>query len=151
MPSNYKLGMEAKLYYGAAAALLSALTEADNVKDLTLNLEGGEADITTRGNAGWRATAPTLKEATVEFEMIWLPTDTAFAAIRDAFLGNTTLRFAILDGDKDAEGTEGLMGDFAITNFSRNEALEEAITVSVTAKLSAFDSWVEVEFSSSSA
>jgi len=28
--------------------------------------------------------------------------------------------------------------------FSRNEALEEAITVSVTAKLAVFDEWVEV-------
>lgn len=31
-------------------------------------------------------------------------------------------------------GGEGLDADFSITNFSRKEALEEAITVSVTAK-----------------
>ena len=35
-------------------------------------------------------------------------------------------------------------GSFSITSFSRNEALEEAITVSVTAKLAVFDEWVEV-------
>ena len=35
-------------------------------------------------------------------------------------------------------------GSFSITSFSRNEALEEAITVSVTAKLATFDEWVEV-------
>jgi hypothetical protein len=38
-------------------------------------------------------------------------------------------------------GGEGIDGDFSITNFSRNEALEEAVTVSVTAKLSTFREW----------
>jgi len=37
--------------------------------------QGGEADITTRGNSGWRATAPTLRECTVEFQMVWRPGD----------------------------------------------------------------------------
>ena len=40
-------------------------------------------------------------------------------------------------------GGQGPDGDFAITSFSRNEALEEAITVRVTAKLAAFRAWIE--------
>ena len=35
----------------------------------------------------------------------------------------------------DETSGQGLQADFSITNFSRNEALEEAITVSVTAKV----------------
>jgi hypothetical protein len=66
---SIKLGMEAKLYYGAAG--MTATTELTNVKDVTLNLESGEADVTTRGNSGWRATVGTLKTGSVEFEMIW--------------------------------------------------------------------------------
>jgi len=123
-----KLGMEAKLYYGTAGA--TANTELINVKDVTLNLETGEADVTTRGNQGWRATVATLKNGTVEFEMIWDTGDAGFAAIKDAYFNNTAIALAILDG---ANG-EGLDADFSITNFSRNEPLEEAITVSVTAK-----------------
>lgn len=34
-----------------------------------LNLEKGEADVTTRANNGWRATKGTLKEGSIEFEM----------------------------------------------------------------------------------
>ena len=34
-----------------------------------------------------------------------------------------------------AAAGQGLQADFSITNFSRSEALEEAITVSVTAKV----------------
>ena len=123
-----KLGMEAKLFYGVAGA--TAATELTNVKDVTLNLESGEADVTTRGNAGWRATVGTLKTGSVEFEMIWDSADAGFAAIKDAYFNNTPIALAILDG----AGGEGLDADFSITNFSRKEALEEAITVSVTAK-----------------
>ena len=123
-----KLGLEAKLYYGVAGA--APTTELTNVKDVTLNLEAGEADVTTRGNAGWRATVGTLKSGTVEFEMVWDTADAGFAAIKNAYFNNTPIALAILDG---AAG-EGLEADFAITNFSRKEALEEAITVSVTAK-----------------
>ena len=120
-----KLGMEAKLYYGAAGA--TANTELTNVKDVTLNLETGEADVTTRG---WRATVATLKNGSVEFEMIWDTSDAGFTAIREAYFNNTAIALAILDG---ANG-EGLDADFSITNFTRNEPLEEAMTVSVTAK-----------------
>src|SRR5690606_20953075 len=34
-----------------------------------------------------------------------------------------------LTGDRSASGTEGPLGDFSITNFSRNEPLEEGVTV----------------------
>jgi hypothetical protein len=125
---SIKLGMEAKLYHGPAGA--TATTELTNVKDVTLNLESGEADVTTRANAGWRATVGTLKTGSVEFEMIWDSDDAGFAAIKDAYFGNTPIALAILD----EENGEGLDADFSITSFSRKEALEEAITVSVTAK-----------------
>ena len=134
--ADFVLGMDAKLYHGAAGT--TAATEMGNVKDVTLTLEAGEADVTTRANAGWRATAPTLRECTVEFEMVWDPTDAGFTAIKNAFLSAGLIALKVLD---QAAG-QGPDGDFAITSFSRNEALEEAITVSVTAKLSVFRSWV---------
>jgi len=123
-----RLGMEAKIYHGAAGS--TATSELTNVKDVTLNLETGEADVTTRGNQGWRATVGTLKEGSVEFEMVWDSDDTGFTAIKNAYFNNTPIALAILDH----ENGEGLDADFSITNFSRNEPLEEAITVSVTAK-----------------
>jgi len=141
MPT-FLLGMNAKLYQGAAGAALTACNEVSNVRDLTLTLEAGEADITTRGNSGWRATAPTLRECSVEFEMLWQPGDTAFEAIKDAFLAAGTVRLAPLTGPKATAESEGPFGDFSITNFSRKESLEEGVTVSVTAKLAAWDEWI---------
>lgn len=131
---SVKLGMEAKLYRNTGTYAVPTWVELDNVKDLTLNLESGEADVTTRGNAGWRATVATLKEGSIEFEMVWDTGDTNFTAIQDAFFNGTDIEFAVMDGDITASGTQGLRATMAITSFSRSEALEEALMVSVNAK-----------------
>ena len=131
---SIRLGMEAKLYYDPAGVGGSSWSELANVKDLTLNLETGEADVTTRGNQGWRATVATLKDGSIEFEMVWDTADAGFTAIKDAYFNNALIGFAIMDGDIAVAGSQGLHADFSITNFSRNEPLEEAVTVSVTAK-----------------
>jgi len=125
--------MDAKLYYKAGGlGAAGDWSELTNVRDNTLNLEKGEADVTTRGNNGWRATVGTLKDGSVEFEMIWDPEDDGFDAIQDAYFNDALIALAILDGA--IETGTGLMADFSVTNFTRNEPLEEAMTVSVTAK-----------------
>ena len=87
-----KLGMDAKLYRNTGTYASPTWNEVKNVKDVTLNLEAGSADVTTRGNGGWRANIATLKDASLEFEMVWDTADDDFAAIRTAFLGNSTVR-----------------------------------------------------------
>ncbi len=121
------LGLNAKLFRGEAGT--TAAEEMKNVKDVTLNLETGEADVTTRATDGWKASVATLKDASLEFGMLYDPEDDDLNAIQAAFLGNTPLSFFISDGD----GT-GLDADFSITNFSIEQPLEEAMSVSVTAK-----------------
>ena len=129
-----KLGMEAKLYRNTGTYEAPTWVELTNVKDLTLNLEKGEADVTTRANAGWKATAATLKEGSIEFEMVWDTADAGFTAIKDAWFNNATIEMAVLDGPIAQAGSQGLRASFAVINFSRKEPLEEAITVSVTIK-----------------
>ena len=129
-----KLGLDAKLFRNTGTYAAPVWNEIKNVKDVTLNLEAGEADVTTRGNNGWRATVATLKDGSIEFEMVWDSTDDDFTAIRDAFLNKTSLEMAVMDGDVLTAGSQGLRASFMVTGFSRNEPLEEAISVSVTAK-----------------
>jgi len=130
-----KLGMDARLYFCAGGMGGGPTwTELTNIKDVTLNLETGEADVTTRGNAGWRASVATLKEGSIEFEMVWDTEDAGFTAIKDAYFGGTPIALAIMDGAVDADGSQGLWADFSIISFSRSEPLEEGISVSVTAK-----------------
>jgi predicted secreted protein len=129
---SIKLGMDAKLFHkvgGQGGG--GSWTELTNVRDVTLSLEAGEADLTTRANSGWRATVATLKEASVEFEMVWDTADAGFTAIKNAYLNTDMIGLQVLDGD----AGQGLQADFMITAFSRSEPLEEGITVSVTAKV----------------
>ena len=128
-----KLGLNAKLYRNTAASGSPTWNEVTNVRDVTLNLETGEADVSTRSSS-WRASVGTLKSASLEFEMVWDTADDDFAAIRDASLNNTSVEFAVLDGGSTTPGTQGLRATMAIINFTRSEPLEEAIKVSVTAK-----------------
>jgi len=129
-----KLGLDAKLYRNTGAPGSETWVEIGNVKDVTLSLEKGEADVTTRANAGWRATVGTLKDASVEFQMVWDNDDAHFEAIRDAFLGNAPIEFAVMDGEMWDAASQGLRATFDIFNFTRNETLEEAIMVDVTLK-----------------
>jgi len=142
---DFVLGMNAGLYQGAAGETNPTLMdEVDNVRDVNLSLEAGEADITTRANGGWEATAPTLRKCTVEFQMVWKPGDTVFEAIKNAFLTSGTVAMAVLDQKVTIAGAQGPLGDYSITNFTRNEELTEAIVADVTAKLAKFVEWHEV-------
>ena len=121
------LGLDAVLYRGTAGA--RAATVVTNVKDLTINLESGEADVTTRATEGWKASVATLKEGSLEFGMLYDTADADFQAFQTAYFSNTPLALFVSDG----AGT-GLDADFSITGFSITQNLEEAMTVSVKAK-----------------
>lgn len=121
------LGLDAKAFRGPAGE--KATVEMKNIKDLSLSLESGDADITTRKAAGWRMSVATLKEASIEFEMLYDTEDEDFKAISGAYFNNTPLALFILDGSG-----SGLDCDVSITGLSMEQALEEAISVSVTAK-----------------
>ena len=121
------LGLDAVLYRGPAGT--RGATEVTNVKDLTLNLESGEADVTTRATEGWKASIATLKEGSIEFGMVYDTADADFQAFQAAYFSNTPMALFVSDGDGN-----GLDADFVVTSFSRSEPLEEALTVSVTCK-----------------
>ena len=90
------LGLDAVLYRGAAGA--RGATEVISVKDLTLNLENGEADVTTRATEGWKASIATLKEGSIEFGMVFDTADADFQAFQSAYFSNTPMALFVSDG-----------------------------------------------------
>ncbi len=102
------LGIDAKLYLGGgtwASPTWAAITTA---KEVTINLEAAEADATTRGGGGWRETVSGLKDATLEFEMLYDRADTQMDTLRTAFLAVPATKVALLalDGDNAVTGNE---------------------------------------------
>lgn len=127
-------GLDAKLYYkvgGQGGG--GSWNELDNAKDVTLNVEKEEADLTTRKAQGWRQIVGKLKNGSIEWDMVWDTADAGFQAIKNAFFNDEPIGLQVLDGPL-ASGGQGLQADFEIMQFSRNEPLAEALTVSVTAK-----------------
>jgi hypothetical protein len=139
-----KTGLDCKLYYREGGVDSGdSWHEATNVRDLTLGGEKGEADVSTRASR-FRLTLGTLKDFPVEFQQVWDPDDEFFGILRDAFQDDAIIGLAIMDGDI-ATG-EGLVADFVVTKFARNEPLEEAVTADVTVKptySSRLPFWVE--------
>ena len=143
-----KLGMECKLYYDttplADGPSGATWTELDKARDVNINLESAEADFTSRGNSGWRATKAALRDAGLECELVWDGADAGVEAIRAAYFSGSEIALAVMDGDIAVAGSEGFVANFVITAFNRGEPLEEAVTVSVTAKPSSKHQWYEV-------
>jgi hypothetical protein len=130
--------MNCKLYYNSAAIPPAVWAELTNCTDVTLNMEGGEADVTTRANTGWRATVGTLKEGTLEFTMFDARSGTASTQldfIVDAFLTNTPVEFLVLNGELDQATTKGLRATFAITAVNNGQPLEEGASFAITCKI----------------
>ena len=127
-----KLGLECKLYRDNSGTW----EEIGNVRDLSINMEMGVADVTTRGGNGWRQNVATLRDGTVTFQMVYDTTDADFTALQTAFLATTAaareIKVAAMDGDIATSGSQGLIAFMNVTNFSMPENLEEAVMVDVT-------------------
>lgn len=129
-----KLGLDAKLFRGTAGT--QGTIEVTNVKDVSLSLESGEADVTTRKAKGWKLSVATLKEASLEITILYDTEDEDFLAFKEAYFSNTPLSLFVTDGDTTAHGLDA---DFSVTGFTVDQPLEEAVTVKVTAKPTASD------------
>jgi len=139
------MGKDCKLYYGTAGeSAVGNLTELEKAKDVKLNLGAGEAEVGTRANGGWEASAQTRKTLSIDFDIPVDTSDAAYTAIKAAYLAGTMICLAALTGANDAAGSEGPMGDFAIIDFPREEPLGDEATISVTAKLHSFTEWCVV-------
>ena len=129
-----KLGLDAKLFRGTAGT--QGTIEVTNVKDVSLSLESGEADVTTRKAKGWKLSVATLKEASLEITILYDTEDEDFLAFKEAYFSNTPISLFVTDGNTTAHGLDA---DFSVTGFTVDQPLEEAVTVKVTAKPTASD------------
>ncbi len=131
---KFQLGFERKLYRNSGTDAAPTWVEIPEVKDVKQSLKTGEADVTTRANAGWKALAPTLSEAEFTFQMISDPTNDNFAAVKTAFFAKAPIQFAFADGEITEAGTEYLKVTCGIFGFDITEENESAVTVDVSIK-----------------
>ena len=127
------LGLDAKTYFCGSVASPVWTNEVGPIREETVNLEKSLADITDRRANGWRLQVGTLKEGTVDLQMVYDPDDADYKQFSDAFFDNSQLVLAFMDGDCTQAGTyNGLISAFDVTSLSQPRQLEEAILVDVT-------------------
>lgn len=103
----------------------------ENVRDLTRNLEKALADASIRGST-FRLQVGTLKDLSIDFQMVYDGTDTDLIAFEDAYHTDEDIEVLILDGPIGTAGSKGLRVHAQVTNFTINEALEDVGLVDVT-------------------
>jgi len=144
-----KLGYECKMYHGAAlatgeTAVDGSYTELTAAKDVSVPLDKAEADMTTRANNGWKSSRGGLKDGSIEFEIKWDSEDAGVTFIRSAFMNNTNILLAVMDGDIAVNDNEGFVANCEIMSFPLNQPLEEGVMIAVTAKPRDHQEWYVV-------
>lgn len=118
------IGLNCKLLLGTAG--VTATGEVTSIADVSLEMDCSTAKVTTRSSCAWEQVIPTIKRAAIHFEMLYLPDDTYFEMLRDAYLNGSLLALFITNGD----GT-GLDCDAIVTEFRIEQDLEKPVKVEV--------------------
>lgn len=146
--ADFRFGMNAKAYFATVAATppdLSTMTEIGNIINVNKSTQAATADCTTRANNGWRIKGQTLKELTVDIEMMFKVNDPFYTALKAAYFGNGEIHLAFLTGARELEGSEGPKCNFIVSKFDVKEELEDAIKISATVEPSSTPQWIEIE------
>lgn len=123
------------------------VTEFDNVVDLSDNFTPVTADATTRSTAksGWEAEQTVLNSGQITFDMHALRGDTVTDAIIDAFLNQTLIAFADMDGTLSntagwVANTQGLVANFSV-GATLSKPVKGIQTWSVTLTIAEYPFW----------
>jgi hypothetical protein len=121
------LGKDFKFYFNSDVPYDNSPTwvEVKDVKDVTRNLEKALADFSIRGTS-FRLQKGTLKDLSIDFQMVHDPTDAAWIAFEGAFYTDADVEVLFLDGPIGTAGSRGVRFMSQVTKFTGNEALEDA-------------------------
>lgn len=126
------IGLECHAYRNTGAYASPNWNELTNMRDGTLKLEKDKADVSSRATGKWKAKRGTLKDASIDIEIVWDTSDDDFGALLDSFLNGTQIDILVLDGPVGTTGSQGPRGYYEVMSFSRKEPLGDAVLASVT-------------------
>ncbi len=128
-----RIGLECKLYYNSGTYSVPVWNEVVNAKDVTVPLTKGEAETSRRGTT-WKTRKGTLKDASIDFQLVQEDNDAAFTALLDSYINSTPIELLALNGPIDEVGSQGLRAVCEVFNFQDGQALESAVQYDVSCK-----------------
>jgi len=130
MADTFRLGKDAKVYRSTSGNYLAPTwVEIDIIKDVALKCDAGEWDGSRRGSGGWKQMARTMKSAEIDLDMVFVPNDAGYLAIRNAYIGGALLDLLVLTGSIAVDNNEGLRAEMTVLSLEREEKLEEGIMI----------------------
>lgn len=128
------VGLSQYLYINSATYGSPTWGAVPIVKDCKIPMAADEADVSTRGNGGWKASKQALKSMSFEFQIVYDPGAATFETLRDAFLNGTALDLWASDLAEDAEDAQGPRAVCEVFKFDKSENLGDPVMVDVVAK-----------------
>lgn len=137
-----KVGRSGQLAYNTSGAGGAGTWVVINqVADVTLTLETGTDDVSTRGSGSFRVYAAVLKD--VEAEAQWpvdhAATDAGFSVLRTYMASGSSIGIRVLD----AASGSGIEADFYVTKIEESTPLDGAARVTCSFKLASSANAVE--------
>ena len=120
MAANYKLGRECTLTISSNQLKLA--------KEVTVELGGSEADVTTRASQGIKQSVLALKEVTISGTALYSSDDSAVQALITAYNNGTALEVTFSDP------SFTYTGKWAVISLSNGQPLEDVATLDFTLK-----------------
>lgn len=129
---GFQLGLAARLYRNTGNYGTPVWNIVNQLKDLTLNMQDGEVDVSCRAGA-YKLSAQGLREFSLEFDYIYDNADDDCLAMLAAFGNKTNLEVAVLDASLAASG-KGWRMVCAVMVANKDENLEDKQTLHFTLK-----------------
>jgi len=120
MATNWKLGRECTLTIDS--------NELKLAKEVTVELGGSEADVTSRKSNGIKQTVLALKEWTISGTAIYSPDDAAVQALINSYMDGTPVTVTISDP------TLSYSGKWLVVSLTNGQPLEDVATIEFTLK-----------------
>jgi len=120
MATNWKLGRECTLTIDS--------NELKLAKEVTVELGGSEADVTSRNSDGIKQTVLALREWTISGTAIYSPDDAAVQALVNSYMGGTPVTVTISDP------TLSYSGKWLVVSLTNGQPLEDVATIDFTLK-----------------
>lgn len=137
-----RLGSNAKLYLVSGDFGDEAYTHIDIVRDMAIDLSNDEFDVTSRASGGVRQFEPILRMMNLEFDILEDPDDDNWQAIRDAYVGRTSLKLCSAAAGSETDPTDGepvVEAYYKVVGFKEGQSLNGANIRNVVAKPCWFD------------
>lgn len=137
-PYSIDLGCNAKAYIGTSANG-GSVSECSSLTGVQISASGESIDTSTRANQGWKTSVRGMKTCQVTTDIISDSTSQNIIQIlENAYLSNTSSGSFVYAAFLNKAGGRGPCGVWSVTNFQRNEDLNDAVKYNVTFELSRY-------------